>query len=194
MTGKQMQDNKNKSWMFISGILAVLLVVSIFTNGFGGTSSAAQEVTQTKTVQTDTNLDNVAISDTFTYTDNEICNEDGKPIIRLFSTTWCPHCKWVGETYERVVNEYVSNGEIVAYHWEIDIKDDTLTSENEGSIPSSELDVYKEFNPRGSIPTFVFGCKYSRVGNGYEREGEAGLLKEEKEFRQIIESLIEEMR
>ncbi|MCK5615716.1 hypothetical protein KAR91_78360, partial [Candidatus Pacearchaeota archaeon] len=106
---------------------------------------------------------------TFTDSGNEIETIDGKPVIRLFSTTWCPHCKWITETYESTVQEYVDRGEIVAYHWELDINDDTLTAEVEGSVPAGEMAVYREFNPRGSIPTFVFGNKYFRIGNGHER-------------------------
>lgn len=127
---------------------------------------------------------------TFTQTADAIELQGGKPVIRLFSTTWCPHCTWIKDTYENTVQEYVAQGKIVAYHWEIDILDDTLTPGIEGTFPDSELAVYKKFNPKGSIPTFVFGGKYFRVGNGYESTNNLAL--EEQEFRQIIESLIEE--
>ena len=126
-----------------------------------------------------------------TFSDNggDGCYEDGKPVIRLFSTTWCPHCKWITETYESVVQEYADKELIVAKHWELDINDDTLTQGVEGSVPESELAIYREFNPRGSIPTFVFGCKYSRIGNGFERS--VGLEAEEAEFRAVIDTLIQ---
>ena len=191
MSETEKKEKKGNSWRVISGILAILLLISILTNGFGGSCSSQEE---NKNQDSDNQIvvedkeDVVLDKLTFTVNDNEICKEDGKPIIRLFSTTWCPHCKWIGGTYEKVVKEYVDKGEIVAHHWEIDIKDDTLTPENEGTIPDSEMAVYREFNPRGSIPTFVFGCKYSRIGNGYESEN--NLEKEEAEFRQIIEALI----
>ena len=113
---------------------------------------------------------------------------DGKPVIRLFSTTWCPHCTWVGPTYNRVVKEYVDAGKIVAYHWEVDISDDTLTPIAEGAVPDSETSVFRKFNPRGTIPTFVFGGKYYRVGTGYELQDD--LVAEEAEFRGVIEALI----
>jgi thiol-disulfide isomerase/thioredoxin len=120
----------------------------------------------------------------------DVCTQDGKPIIRLFSTTWCPHCKWITGTYESTVQKYVDEGKIVAHHWELDIKDDTLTSEDEGEVPESEEDLFVNFNPQQSIPTFVFGCKYYRTGNGYETEG--NLLAEEAEFEYVIERLIQE--
>ncbi|MDP6670189.1 MAG: thioredoxin family protein [archaeon] len=113
---------------------------------------------------------------------------DGKPVIRLFSTTWCPHCKWIKPTYDRVAKEYVDAGKIVAYHWEVDTADDTLTLFPEGGVPATETSVFRKFNPGGSIPTFVFGGKYYRVGNGHERQDD--LVAEEAEFRGVIEALI----
>jgi len=138
-------------------------------------------------------LPRVAAADgitTFADSGNPVELEDGKPVIRLFSTTWCPHCTWISETYERVVNEYVADGKIVARHWELDIGDDTLSLEKETVVPESELAAYKKFNPRGTVPTFVFGGKYSRVGNGFEREND--LAAEEAEFRAVIEALLKE--
>jgi len=56
-------------------------------------------------------------------------------------------------------------------------------------VPQSELAVFRTFDPRGSIPTFVFGNKYWRIGNGYE--GQHNLIAEEAEFRRIIEKLVQ---
>lgn len=127
---------------------------------------------------------------TFTDLGTEVELQDGKPVIRLFSTTWCPHCKWVKDSFDKVMLEY--QGEIIAYHWELDIEDNLLTPEAEGSVPQSEQDKFQEFNPRGTIPTFVFGGKYLRVGNGYETEDD--LAAEEAEFRAVIEALLEEAK
>jgi len=127
---------------------------------------------------------------TFTLKEGEICKENGKPVIRLFSTTWCPHCVWIKETFDSTVKEYVDAGKITVYHWELDTGDNTLTEQVESVVPESELAVYKEFNPKGSIPTFVFGCKYSRIGNGFESTQD--LISEAKEFRTAIETLLQE--
>ena len=128
---------------------------------------------------------------TFLYNDElQLCTTDGKPNIYLFSTTWCPHCEWIGETYEDLVKQYVAEGKINAYHWELDIKDDTLTVQKEGVVPVEMEAIFKQYNPKGSIPTFVFGCKYWRVGNGYEAEN--NLQAEEDEFRKTIDMLVEE--
>jgi protein-disulfide isomerase len=134
--------------------------------------------------------DGASIGTFKSFEGDEVCTEDGKPIISLYSTTWCPHCKWITETYESTVQEYVDAGQIVAQHWEIDINDDTLTEEVETEFPAEDNAIYSKFNPRGSIPTFVFGCKYYRVGNGYESQQD--LASEEEDFRAVIEALIEE--
>jgi parvulin-like peptidyl-prolyl isomerase len=125
---------------------------------------------------------------TFRDSGDELCTEDGKPIIRLFSTTTCPHCKWIKGTFDSVAKEYVEQGKIVAYHWELDTKDDTLTEEAENDVPVNELALFQKYDPQGGVPAFVFGCKYVRIGNAYEAQND--LAAEEAEFRNLIEELI----
>src|SRR3989344_2332050 len=60
--------------------------------------------------------------------DATVCVQDSKPIIRLYSTTWCPHCQWIKSTFNKVVQEYVVADKIVARHWVLDINDDDFTS------------------------------------------------------------------
>jgi thioredoxin-related protein len=127
---------------------------------------------------------------TFEETGDLVCKDaDGKPIIRLFSTTWCPHCNWIRGTFNKVINGYVDDGKITAHHWVLDNGDDELTEGiKESVIPKRELGIYEKYNPTGSIPTFVFGCKYKRIGNGYEQQG--NLKAEEAEFRAVIDELL----
>lgn len=130
---------------------------------------------------------------TFNVKENAtICTENGKPVIRMFSTTWCPHCKWAKDPFAEAVDDYVKQGKIVAHNWEIDKNDDALTSVNESSVPESENAVYNEFNPGGSIPTFVFGCKYYRIGSGHETEDDKDA--ERREFEAVIEQLLNEVK
>jgi len=137
-----------------------------------------------------TDLPNIGTFESFNNSGYEVELEEGKPVVRLFSTTWCPHCQWVRETFDNVVKEYVDAGKIAAYHWEVDTGDNTLTAEVEAEVPASELAVYQEFNPKGSIPTFVFGGKYYRVGNGFEAADD--LAAEEAAFRAVIDKILEE--
>jgi len=146
-----------------------------------------------------TNTDNAAIDPfdiepsgiyTFESVIGDICREDDKPVIRLFSTTWCLHCQWIADTFDDVVQMYVDEGLIVAHHWEMDIGDDILTSQVEQAVPDDEMAVFEEFNPQEFIPTFVFGCKYYRIGTAYEQEND--LESEAAEFMAVIEALLSE--
>ncbi|MEK6902220.1 MAG: hypothetical protein AABX02_01370, partial [archaeon] len=87
----------------------------------------------------------------------EICTEDGKPIIRLYSTTVCPHCRWINSTYNGVMDEYIKAGKIVAHHWDVDLGNDQFTPAKESAIPTAELNLYKSVNDRLSDPTNMFG-------------------------------------
>ncbi len=127
----------------------------------------------------------------FSDTGKEICTEEGKPVIRLFSTTVCPHCNWIKDTFDSVASEYMDKGLIVAHHYQLNTGDDELTPEKESYVPQSERELYREMNPDSTVPTFVFGCKYLRIGNAYEKD-ENGLAKEEAEFRAVIDKLLAE--
>ncbi len=127
---------------------------------------------------------------TFNLRVGPVCTENGKPIIRLFSTTTCPHCNWIKDTFDQTVKPYVDSGKIVAYHWMLDTGDNTLTQTVETYVPEEEKKIYSEFNPGNTIPTFVFGCKYYRIGNGYEAEND--LVSEKREFIAVINALLNE--
>lgn len=191
----------------ISGfaVFAFLILVLIFTYSFVLTkSNLVAKLTNTEPAKTaEENLppsqpgpEQPAGTQVGSFIDTgwPLCKKDGKPIVRLFSTTWCIHCQWIKETFDKVANEYIKKGKIVAYHWELDQgqEDDTLTTQKEGSVSQEEMAIFEKFNPYGSIPTFVFGCRYYRVGNAYEKEKDAGKPKEEKEFRDLIEKMLSE--
>jgi thiol-disulfide isomerase/thioredoxin len=127
---------------------------------------------------------------TFTDSGKAIEKISGKPVVRLFSTTWCPHCNWIKGTFGETAKKYVADGNILAYHWQLDTGDDTLTDANETKVPDSELAVFKEFAPGGNVPLFVFGGKYYRIGNGYEAQSD--LAAEKAEFERLIESLLKQ--
>jgi parvulin-like peptidyl-prolyl isomerase/glutaredoxin len=120
----------------------------------------------------------------------EICTEDGKPVIRMFSSTGCPHCTWASDLFDDTMIEYADD--VVAYHWNLDTGDNTLTDQVETFAPDSEIAVYRKFNPQGSVPTFVFGCRYFRIGTGFEGAAN-GKSREMEEYRKIIDSLLEDL-
>ena len=114
----------------------------------------------------------------------EICYEDGKPIIRMYSRSSCGYCSWNKPIFEKVVNEYVEQEKIVAYLWE-DNEKDLL---NNIEMPQEESDLFYEYST-GGVPAFVFGCKYYRVGAPYSRQ-ENGEQLEEQELRTVIDDLL----
>ncbi len=180
----------------VIGLAIVLIVTLVFlflksatnhNNKLTGTEVTTKSAVSSAGPETDS-ITNPAIN-TFELKKNaEICREDGKPVVYLFTASWCPHCQWIKDTYDKVVEEYVAAGKIKAYHFDAETGDDLLTPLVETKMPESATIAYETFNPEGSIPTFIFGCKYFRVGNGYENED--NLANEETEFRAVIEDII----
>ena len=127
---------------------------------------------------------------TFKETGEDICKENGKPIIRMFSASIDSHSKWVKSAFEKSIKKY--EGSIASFNWEIDTGDNTLTEQKENKIPKSEFAIYINLENKGAVPTFVFGCKYTRTGTAFEKEND--LNSEEVEFDAVIEKLIEESR
>lgn len=207
-----MSENQKPTRSLVKGntniVLVVLLVIASFLIGSlwtrtqfiekekaGGkvAGTEAENPTAKPTIQEPQGpiTETIDITDVTTFSqkkDAKICKTNGKPNIYLFSTTTCPHCTWIKETFDKVAKEYVDAGKINAYHWEIDINDNTLTANKETEVPKEMMAIYQEFNPGGYVPTFVFGCKYFRTGNGFEQQND--LKSEEKEFRAVIEKLI----
>jgi len=122
----------------------------------------------------------------FQYTGLPLCTEDGVPVIRMYGKRVCEHCDWGGPLYDEVVGSY--GGRIRAYHWEFDTGDDKLTPVPEDGIPEGEADIFYETNEIRSLPYYLFGCSFARVGNGYYIRDDPDM--ERKEFRQVIDALI----
>lgn len=197
MSNSQEESNGNNKTIIIVVILIILtLVGAYFIYNRSKDNNSKNETSESARVKSDfvtTKPQVTGAEGTFDVDSSlPICKEDGLPVIYLFSTTWCPHCEWIKDTFDKVAKEYMNDGKIVAYHYELDTKDNTLTSTKEDKVPQEALDAYKRFNPNGSIPTFVIGCKYWRVGNGFEAKQD--LQAEEKEFRTIFDKTIVESK
>lgn len=161
-----------------------LVLVALFVFSMGCISSSFEKKDMSHVAPTSITTFNI-------ISNAEICTEEGKPIIRLYSTTICPHCRWVNATFNGVMDEYMQAGKIVAHHWDVDVGNDQFTPSKEAAIPQAEVDLFKAVNPRLSVPTYVFGCKYVRVGNAYETQDD--LDAEAGEFKAVIEKLLLEV-
>ena len=96
---------------------------------------------------------------------------------------------WVKEAFDSIAKGYADKGLIVARHWELDIRDDTLTPRRERMVPDSEMSVFNRISG-GGVPAYSMGCRYIRLGNGHEREN--NIEAEKAEFMAVIEMLIRE--
>ena len=163
----------NKHVGFIIAGVAVLIILVVIWNPFSNSSTGG------------TILEGSTFLDTG---DKVIMDSEGKPYVILFSTTWCPHCQWIASTFDSLAEEPFS-AQINLQHWELDTGDNTLTPEIETKVPQEMLSIYNKYNPKGSIPTFVFGGKYIRIGTGYERQND--LNAEKEDFKLVISKLLE---
>ena len=116
----------------------------------------------------------------FTETNDAICTEEGKPILRLYTTSKCTPCAAARQRFEAAVQAYT--GKIVAYVWELDTGDNLLTSVKEQAITTTELEIFKKYNQKSTVPTVVLGCKYVAIG--------AASLPTQVEFTNAIEELL----
>jgi thiol-disulfide isomerase/thioredoxin len=89
----------------------------------------------------------------FSVSNEEVCKENGKPVIYYFGSTSCPHCAWEEPILDKVAAQFGA---------EILIKKSVDTQDN--------MDVFQKYST-GGIPTLVLGCKYYRIGSG-ENSGE----------------------
>ena len=189
MTEKTITIKKDALWRTATIIFAVLFVISLTTCVFGNcTGQVVNEDDAGSDSGGETLEQTLVDGSTFYDSGDDICtDDDGKPYVILFSTTWCPHCTWIKDTFDGLVDEDFAS-QVNIQHWELDIGDNTITSNVETSVPADLNAFYQTYNPRGSIPTFVFGCKYYRVGNGYESQND--LDAELDDFKTIINKLL----
>lgn len=89
----------------------------------------------------------------FSISSDEVCKEDGKPIVYFFGSEGCPHCLWEHPIIEEVAAKF---GDNISFH-------NNMSGDEDNEV----FDKYST----GGVPTLVLGCKYYRVGSG-EAAGE----------------------
>lgn len=100
----------------------------------------------------------------FTISNEEVCKENGKPIVYFFGSQSCLHCQWEHPVVEDVVAKF---GTEISFHNNMDVDDDQ--------------EVFSKYSD-GGIPALVIGCKYYRVGSGES----AGEEQETKDLTALI--------
>ncbi len=84
----------------------------------------------------------------FIVSGDEICEEDGKPILYFFGSEGCGACKWEHPVIANVTATFEG---FISFHDNID--------------STADEDIFAKYSD-GHIPTLVLGCKYYRVGAG----------------------------
>ena len=98
----------------------------------------------------------------------EVCKENGKPIIYFFGSEGCSHCRWEKPIIEKVVAKF---GDKISFHNNMD--------------QTKDREIFSKYST-GAIPTIVLGCQYYRVGSG-ENLGEQ---KETEVLIKLIQTLL----
>jgi thiol-disulfide isomerase/thioredoxin len=119
--------------------------------------------------------------------DSVCADNQGRPYVFMFSTTFCSHCTWIKDTFKSLENEFPN--EINLQIWELDTGDNPLTFPVEDRVPTEFRNIFNKYSPQGSVPAFVFGCEYLRIGTGYERTKD--LNAELEDFKLVINKLLE---
>ncbi|MFA5108297.1 MAG: thioredoxin family protein [Candidatus Micrarchaeia archaeon] len=91
----------------------------------------------------------------FKQTTEAVCKNGSAVIVRMFTTTWCPHCVWEKPVMKAVTSTFGDKVDLRIY--DVDVQ---------GQTPASEEAIWAKYNPGGSIPTLVIGCKYYKIGSG----------------------------
>lgn len=158
-------------------ILVVLLVVAAFLVGSfwtkiqyleGGRKPAGKEQVLVSPSPTALEEQFPTTIGRFLVTKDEICQENGKPIVYFFGGSFCPHCKWEHPIVEKVAAKFVNE---ISFHNNMDKQEADREIWNK----------YAQIN-QGGVPFLVLGCKYARVGSGEV----AGEIEEEKNLTALI--------
>lgn len=109
--------NKQTMWQVLSGILLVLLIVSVYTNGFTG--AMVKEVEEVKAVKSEAKVAPpvAKVADPVvevSIDDDSIEGDLNAPVtIVEFSDYECPYCaRFWKDAYSEIVTEYVDTGKV----------------------------------------------------------------------------------
>lgn len=123
---------------------------------------------------------------TFTHSDEQVCMEDGKPLIRIFTLSTCEECAVV---VDGLFSELANSKDGLSSHiYELDTGDDLMTEEVETAIPSSEVAYFKSISPNNLAPAYSFGCAYTRIG--HKSQPPLDIDGEMAEFSSVIGALL----
>lgn len=105
----------------------------------------------------------------FMKTKDEVCQENGKPIVFMFGQSNCSHCLWEHPIFEKTTAKF---GDLISVH-------DNMDKSN------ADAEVWQKYSQihQGAIPFMLLGCRYAQRGTGDKTAGEA---QEEKNITALI--------
>jgi hypothetical protein len=120
----------------------------------------------------------------------ELCKQDGKIPIYMFSSSPCKECKALASRLTALLQSYEgANGSVfMPSLWELDTGDNLYTKEIETGVPEWQVDVFRRLSPQNEVPAYSFGCTYTRTGHLPGAQG--NLNAEEKEFKAVLSALL----
>jgi thiol-disulfide isomerase/thioredoxin len=178
-----MEAKKDINWTTL--VLVVLLVAAAFFVGKymergNKNSGGVQNNEQTQGVVPTGTPTIEPLSTTigrFSLTQDEVCQEDGKPSIYYFGYSGCPHCTWNHPIIQDVGKKFPNQ---IVFHDNMD---------NLDKLSDEDSEIYNKYQNihGGAVPFLVFGCKYVRVGSGENpQEKDGGKAAEEKNLTALI--------
>lgn len=124
----------------------------------------------------------IPVKSPFRQYGKETCLKDGKPVLRVYTTTSCQQCdKGVSEFRDALPKD--------AFYVQIlqlNTGDDLMTAEKETGIQPQELEPFTQKNPQSVVPFYDFACKYFRIGNAYVSGDE------QAEFKAVLDKILAE--
>jgi len=103
---------KSTIWQIATGVLAVLLIVSISTGGFGRGNTAVVDNNARNQPSVPTGVAAVSAED---YTDDDpVLGEDNAPVTIIeFSDFQCPYCaRFREQTFDQIKENYIDTGKV----------------------------------------------------------------------------------
>jgi len=182
MTEEKEEIKEKKTRNLTTPILVVLAVVVAFLGGMFLTRglSSREGKTPEETAQASPSATEESVLSElektiggFSVTEEDICQEDGQPLVYFFGSESCPHCVWEHPIMKKVTAKFA---DLISIHLYMD----------DFATDKEVWNKYEQIHG-GGVPFLNLGCRYVRVGSG-ENYGE---VKEEAYLTALICQLTE---
>lgn len=151
-----------------NNVADVLSKKSFAVNVQGSGQQAAPTTPTTPTTPASSLTEVGTVAGNYIETTEPVCKDANALSVKMFATSWCPHCAWEKPV---LTNATAAFGDKVKLEvFDVDLQ----------ALSAADDAMYQKYNPSGTIPTIVLGCKYYKIGSGETlgAEGEAAAIKQ----------------